>query len=553
MRIRLFLLFTIFVVSSFWGVCQADSNSIEQLRQKAQAGNPNSQFALAKRYFDGRRGTVQDYNEAAKWFGKAAEQGLAEAQDYLGRMYYNGYGVQQDYNEAVNWVTKAATKGCAKAQYDLGLMCYEGKGIPQDYKDAVKWYTKAAEQNYAGAQLNLGLMYYFGDGVPRNYEQAAKWFTKAAIQGVPEAQFQLAVMHSKGEGVLEDYKTAAEWYSKAATQGIPEAQFNLGVIYCNGEGVARNYKAAANWFLKAAAQGIVKAQLILGIMYREGEGVSKNYIESYKWFLIAETNGDRIAKRFRESLGEEMTPGQLEEAQQRTNRLKNTKGFIAERKEDSEKNKRIAGGIKSSATGFFITSDGFILTVCHAVDEASKIEVLYNQKRYAAKVVCKDTSNDIAVLKIEDNNLPFLSIVSSSAVKLGNAVFTIGYPRTTVQGSDPKYTEGSVSSLSGLNNDSKCFQISVPVQPGNSGGPLVNEKGEVVGIITSKLNDIAILLITGSIPQNVNYALKSSFVLPFIESIPDLSQKLTTPNPAKNRPAAIEQTEKAIAVIVGYE
>ncbi|MCX5632863.1 MAG: trypsin-like peptidase domain-containing protein [Phycisphaerae bacterium] len=550
---RLSLFFVFLLIFSLSGICIAAPISIEELLKKAESGDPNSQLTLAKRYFDGRRGTVQDYNEAVKWFRKAAEQGFTEAQNYLGRMYYNGYGVQQDYNEAVNWVTKAATQGYAKAQYDLGLMCYEGKGIPQDYKDAVKWYTKAAEQGYAGAQLNLGLMYYFGDGVSRNYEDAAKWFTKAAMQGVPEAQFQLAVMHSEGKGVSEDYKTAAQWYTKAATQGIPEAQFNLGVIYCNGEGVGRNYKAASNWFLKAAAQGIVKAQLILGIMYREGEGVSKNYIESYKWFLIAETNGDRIAKRFRESLGEEMTPGQLDEAQQRTNRLKNTKGFITERKEDSEKNKRIAGGTKSSATGFFITSDGFILTACHAVDETEKIEVLYNQKRYAARVVRKDTSNDIAVLKIEDNNLPFLSIVSSSAVKLGDAVFTIGYPRTTVQGSDPKYTEGSVSSLSGLNNDSKCFQISVPVQPGNSGGPLVNEKGEVVGIITSKLNDIAILLITGSIPQNVNYALKSSFALSFIESIPDLSQKFTAPNPAKNRPAAIEQTEKSIVVIVGYD
>jgi TPR repeat protein len=172
---RLSLFFVFLLIFSLSGICIAAHISIEELLKKAESGDPNSQLILAKKYFDGRRGTVQDYNEAAKWFRKAAEQGFTEAQDYLGRMYYNGYGVQQDYNEAVNWITKAATKGCAKAQYDLGLMCYEGNGIPQDYKDAVKWYTKAAEQGYANAQLNLGLMYYFGDGVSRNYEQAAKW------------------------------------------------------------------------------------------------------------------------------------------------------------------------------------------------------------------------------------------------------------------------------------------------------------------------------------------------------------------------------------------
>jgi TPR repeat protein len=557
---KLSLLFVILVVFSFSEVCKATSVSIEELLNKAESGDPNSQLVLAQKYFDGRRGIPQDYNEAAKWFRKAAEQGLADAQNNLGKMYYNGHGVPQDYNEAVNWFTKAAIQDYAKAQNNLGLMYYKGEGVPQDYKEAIKWFIKAAAQGFVKAQFILGLMYSEGIRVPQNYNEAAKWFTKAATQGYAKAQFSLGVMYDLGQGVPQNYNEAAKWYTKAAAQGHTDAQFNLGVTYSKGEGVPQNYTVAAKWFTKAAAQGVVEAQFILGLMYSEGEGVLKDYVESYKWFLLAEMNGDRDAKKFKESLRDKMTSNQTEEAQQRVNMLKKVKGFLAERKveKDSEEDKQIVQNIVKgspaiSATGFLITSDGFILTACHAVEEATRIEVLYNQKQYAAKVIRKDTLTDVAVLKIEDNNLPFLPIVSSSTVKIGDAVFTIGYPRITLQGSEPKFTEGSISSLSGLANDSKCFQISIPIQPGNSGGPLVNEKGEVIGIIVSSLNDVAILLITGSVPQNVNYALKSSFVLSFMESMPDLSKKIIIPNSVKDRTAAIEKTGKSIVVILGYE
>ena len=135
----------------------------------------------------------------------------------------------------------------------------------------------------------------------------------------------------------------------------------------------------------------------------------------------------------------------------------------------------------------------------------------------SATVVSSDEGLDIAILKVSGNDFNSLPLISSSSVKTGQKVFTIGFPNIGIQGSESKYTEGVISSLTGMQNNPRFFQISVSVQPGNSGGPLVDDKGRVVGIVTAKLDDIASLVATGSIPQTVNYAVKSSFVLSMLE------------------------------------
>jgi S1-C subfamily serine protease len=113
----------------------------------------------------------------------------------------------------------------------------------------------------------------------------------------------------------------------------------------------------------------------------------------------------------------------------------------------------------------------------------------------------------------------------------------------------PKYTEGTISALSGIGDDPKRFQVSVPVQPGNSGGPLLDSNGQVIGIIVSRLDDLSTLLATGSIPQNVNYALKASFIISLLESVPDIVKNLEKPK-AMNKSAAIEQAKQAVGMVV---
>jgi len=125
---------------------------------------------------------------------------------------------------------------------------------------------------------------------------------------------------------------------------------------------------------------------------------------------------------------------------------------------------------------------------------------------------------------------------------------------TLVQGVEPKLTKGEVSSLGGAQDDPRHFQISVPVQPGNSGGPLVDRSGNVIGLVTARLGDIATLKITGSLPQNVNYALKSSFVTAFLETLPEVSGKLKTPRPAKERPFSevADEVKQSVVLVTVY-
>ena len=124
-----------------------------------------------------------DFATALKEWKPLAEEGNAVAQNNLGLMYHNGWGVPQDYKEAVNWYRLAAEQGNAPAQYNLGVMYNNGNGVPQDYEEAVRWYQLAAEQGHSKAQGNLGVMYAFGNGVIKDYVYAHMWGNIASMNG----------------------------------------------------------------------------------------------------------------------------------------------------------------------------------------------------------------------------------------------------------------------------------------------------------------------------------------------------------------------------------
>ena len=115
-----------------------------------------------------------------------AQQGDAEAQYFLGIAYYQGKGVLRDYQEAVKWFRKAAEQGYALAQAFLGAMYVKGEGVPQDYQEAAKWFQLAAGQGDAEAQSVLGVMYHNGEGVPRDYVRSHMWLNLNLSQETDE-------------------------------------------------------------------------------------------------------------------------------------------------------------------------------------------------------------------------------------------------------------------------------------------------------------------------------------------------------------------------------
>jgi uncharacterized protein len=492
-------------------------------------------------------GKTPDFNDTLK----SAQNGDPNAQIWLGLKYELGDGVTKDYQESFKWYRKAAEQGDTKAQEKVGLYYYTGRGVGKDCNEAIKWYKKAAEQGEdVNEQRWLGLKYETGHDVARDYNEAIKWYRKAAEQGDAEAQFRLGFMYDEGKGVPQDYAAAVKWYRKAAEQGDDSSQSFLGGMYYDGKGVAQDYQESLKWYKKAAEQGNAGAQYNLGRMYENGYGVSQDYVESYKWLILAAAQGDQFAVKFRDNLERKMSAQQIAEAQRLAKEFKPKNNNSAT---EGSTTPNQGDKVATSGTGFFITSDGFIITAYHVVKDAAKVKLVTNQGIKTAVVVKADSTNDIAILKAENAQYISLPIKSSMGVKLGADVFTVGFPNVQLQGFEPKYTKGNISSLSGIQDDPRHFQISTPVQPGNSGGPLIDSTGNVIGIVVAKMGDVEMLEATGSIPQNVNYAIKSSFALTLLETLPDASQNLKQPfQKERNSADIINEAQKAVVLILCY-
>jgi S1-C subfamily serine protease len=217
--------------------------------------------------------------------------------------------------------------------------------------------------------------------------------------------------------------------------------------------------------------------------------------------------------------------------------------------------------ILTTGTGFLFSTKDYIITNWHVVKGAGSILAKFtNGDTVEAKVVAKDVNSDIAVLKL--TKAPPLSAIQiklgdSSQARMGEKIFTIGYPASKIMGEKPKYSEGVINAMTGLKDDPAFFQVSVPVQPGNSGGPLFNERGEVIGITTASLSSLAMDNM-GAIAQNVNYAIKSSFLKNLLSTIPELMLSNTgivvIPNePKKSLPNFFERVSNNIVLIEAKE
>ena len=210
----------------------------------------------------------------------------------------------------------------------------------------------------------------------------------------------------------------------------------------------------------------------------------------------------------------------------------------------------LPGQARAVGSGFFVTADGHLVTNFHVVKGANRIEARYKERTFQASVVAIDTNYDLAVVRVEGDHFPCLPLSSRASADLGEPVFTIGFPNIDVQGLAPKYTDGKISSISGIQDDKAQYQISVPVQPGNSGGPLCDNNGEVVGVVVSRLNDMAMLRAESALPQNVNYAVKSYYVGQLLQTIPGVESSLV--RPYGKPPNVVQSVEDSVAMLWIY-
>jgi len=172
----------------------------------------------------------------------------------------------------------------------------------------------------------------------------------------------------------------------------------------------------------------------------------------------------------------------------------------------------------SSGTGFFVSDEGLVLTNAHVVEGCSTIIASSGATTFTkADVLAKDVVNDLALL--QTGLKPRQTVAIRPAIRIGETVEAFGFPLSDVLSSSGNFTIGNVTALSGIGDDIRFVQVSTPVQPGNSGGPLLDQFGNVVGIVTSKLNAQKIMLVTkGDIPQNVNFAVKAGIIMTFLDA-----------------------------------
>ncbi|HEX8507810.1 MAG TPA: trypsin-like peptidase domain-containing protein [Hymenobacter sp.] len=164
---------------------------------------------------------------------------------------------------------------------------------------------------------------------------------------------------------------------------------------------------------------------------------------------------------------------------------------------------------ESSGTGFALTSEGYIVTSYHVIQGADSLLIEgRDQQRYHAEPVYSDRKHDLAILRITDKKftgfgrLPYA--IKPGQADLGERVFTLGYPRE-----DVVYGEGALSARSGFEGDTAFYQVSIPVNPGNSGGPLLDERGNLIGVVSGRQNDA----------QSAAFATKSSYLVRLVDSL----------------------------------
>jgi S1-C subfamily serine protease len=183
-----------------------------------------------------------------------------------------------------------------------------------------------------------------------------------------------------------------------------------------------------------------------------------------------------------------------------------------------------AGGkaaLAKTGTGFVVSANGHVITNNHVIDGCvGDIKGnLTGEASMALRVVSSDANNDLALLQAPSTTtFKDFARIRDRSIRSGDSVIVIGFPFHGLLTSDFTVTTGIASSLSGMRNDTRFLQISAPVQPGNSGGPLFDTTGQIVGVVTAKIPALRIAAATGNIPENINFAIKTGALRDFLDN-----------------------------------
>jgi uncharacterized protein len=376
-----------------------------------------------------------------------------------------------------------------------------------------------AEAGDAGCQNYLGVLSELGRGTGQDAAEARRLFRLAALQGLAAAQYNLGRHYAAGLGLRKDEAEAARWYRMAAEQGSPAAQNALAILYAAGHGVPRNPNAALELFRRAATSGYTLAQLNLTLAFDHGRLMPHDPVRAYIWYSIAARSASDQALREQVARDRDRLAPKIPLSEMETARVAARSWSPGSPDPDGgaamprRHARRSPGGKQPSSggSGFIVNQTGVVLTNNHVVDGCRELRVVSNEKPVEATLVAADPADDLAILRLPEPVATSAPLRGDIPVKPGEAVVVVGFPLQGLLSSQASVTAGIVSRLAGPHDDAHQLQITAPVQPGNSGSPLLDVSGAVAGIVVAKLNGSRIIKRTGTIPENVNFAVNAKY------------------------------------------
>jgi uncharacterized protein len=541
------------------GVPVDNAEAIHWMRLAAEQGYVDAQTMLGE-WFGGGMGVVtENLVSAYMWSDLAAAQGDVKAD--TNRYLYARKMTREQIAEAQRQSTRCKASGYKDCGFGPTVTATParidkiiredafGSFNREDYEPALRDFKILAEKGDPEGQLWIGYMYYYGLGVNKDNALASYWWRKSVQSNNFHAKFFLGrlILDSTSSYLDEDKKNfsfgnreeAKDFILEAARSGGVGAQQFAGLSYQRKLGISEeniDYKKAAYWFHEAAKNGSTRSKYELGGMFLFGDGVQKNIFTAYAWTYLASLDGYDDAKLELNSMAKKMTSDQINEAVRIANECRNSKfqtcpGSNAispvpngvEISDVPPKPSQVEnvneGGVVLVGAGssFTINEQGHLLTNQHVVDGCQIVTIHLPSGLKKALVVATDDTNDLALLKtdLEDDN--FIPI-SGTNVSLLEDVIVAGYPLSGSLSTTVKVTKGVVSSLAGLGNDYSQIQIDAAIQPGNSGGPILNDQGNVVAVTVAALNKEYFLKEQGTIPENTNFGIKSSTARAFVDA-----------------------------------
>ncbi len=446
-----------------------------------------------------------------------------------------------------------------------GERLLRGPAASRDPVAACHRFEEAAREALPQAWLRLGQCYAQGHGRASDKALAAGLYRKAAEAGMAAAQTAWALALQRGDGTERDEAAALSWFGRAAQAGDANAALALARAYEIGTGTSRDRGLAAKWMQHAADQRNPAAQLALAHWYLVGDLVERSPLLGYAWSQIAFESSMRLgdpaaaahlmqrAGLVRAQSAMQLVADDLLEGQRLARQWQ--PGSIALRAADAARSAaptaqgsapgapattapRPAAG---TGSGFFVSREGHLVTNEHVVRDCREVRIAADRP---VRVLAIDRAADLALLKAAPVERAAV-LRADKPARQGEDVLIYGFPLHGVLSSSGQVGAGMITALSGLRDNPLQLQIDVPVQAGNSGGPLIDSRGEVIGVVVSKLNALKVAQVTGDIPQNVNFAVRSDLCRPLLAG-----QSLPRRGDSNSRDGAIDRAKAATVQIL---